>query len=100
MMRKGSRRAVVVVALAALVAGCELALDFDRTKIDGGGIDASLGDVTLADQTNETGNEAATDAPPGDGGSDTGTDTGTDTGPKDTGSDTGNDAAADADDSG
>ena len=101
MMRKGSRRAVVVVALAASLSalGCELALDFDRTKIDGGGIDASFGDVTVP----ETGGgdvvaEAAADAP-GEAAAEGGTDAGQDTG-TDTGTDAGTDAPADAEDSG
>jgi hypothetical protein len=52
-MNRGSNvRVVAVLGLAVLggVVGCELAVDFDRTKIDGGGIDASFGvDATTGD---------------------------------------------------
>src|SRR4051812_20051709 len=105
-MKRRAQLTIVTVVFGVFAVGCELALDFDRTKIDGGAIDASFGDVATSDQV----------APPGDGnaetstdgGPETGTDAGTDTGAdaaKDTGSDTGdagNDAqdAADAEDSG
>jgi len=103
MMRKRGRRASVVVVLAAVMGalGCELALDFDRTKIDGGGIDASFGDGPPPfDQST---NDVATETGGGDGGPDgpsadapadapVRTDAGSDA-PADTGT-------ADADDSG
>ncbi len=58
------RRLTAVVALALIgAAGCELAVDFDRTKIDAGAIDASIpeggGDTTIPLDGN---NEAAVDA--------------------------------------
>ena len=98
MKQRGSRRAVVVVALAVGAVGCELALDFDRTKIDGGGVDASFGDVPAIDQnvpdvpTDTPAGDSGSDAPADSGANDTGTDTGADTG-----TDTG---AADAEDAG
>ncbi len=98
--------AVLLLLLGVGAIGCELALDFDRTKIDGGALDASFGDTALPDQvtppadgTSDTGTDTGADAGTD---SNTGTDTGTDTG-SDTGSDTGTDSgadAADADDAG
>ena len=40
--------------------GCELALDFDRTKIDGGSIDSSFGDTSTEDQVSpsDTGSDS------------------------------------------
>ncbi|WP_394837441.1 hypothetical protein LVJ94_11085 [Pendulispora rubella] len=73
------RFALLVPFVAAMiVAGCEIAVDFDRTKIpvdDGGATDTGVQDTSTP--------------------TDTGTDTGTDSG-NDAGSDAG-DAAADAD---
>jgi len=45
------RRLAWLVALAVAAAGCELIVDFDRTKIDAGGGDGSLPDVTTQDVT-------------------------------------------------
>jgi hypothetical protein len=97
--------ATLFFLLGAGAVGCELALDFDRTKIDGGAIDASFGDTATTDQASPPA-DGTTDGG-GDTGADTGTDTGADTG-RDTGADTGSDGgdggtdggadAADADD--
>lgn len=47
-------RVALLVALAAGAAGCELIVDFDRTKIDGGGGDgAVVPDVTTQDVTQD-----------------------------------------------
>ncbi len=105
-------------AAVAAMPGCELLVDFDRSKIPAG--DASFGDdVTetpdapvALDGASEGSTDAGADAPPdatpdgGDGGQkpdtgtpDTGTpDTGTpDTGIPDTGTDTGTDATSTVD---
>ena len=86
---KSTMRGVLLVAMmGSFVAACELALDFDRTKIDGGAIDASFGDTATADRNVppvEGGNDGASDTGPdapavdaSDAGADTGTaDTGT-----------------------
>jgi hypothetical protein len=92
-MTKTTRRRLMAIAALALLgaAGCELAVDFDRTKIDAGGIDASFieggGDTTIPVDANDAAIEA-------------GTDTGPDTQPIDGGPDADADdgAAADADD--
>jgi hypothetical protein len=100
MMRKRGRRASVVVVLAACMGafGCELALDFDRTKIDGGGIDASFSDGPSP--FDQSANEAANDTGGGDGPSaDAPADAPVDA-RADGGSDAPADAAADAEDSG
>jgi len=79
-------RAIMMGSLVAamLAAGCELVVDFDRTKIDGGGpADGSASDVAI----DTTGDQVSPD---------TGTDTGADTG-TDTGTETGTDGGADAD---
>jgi len=100
--------AALFLLLGVGAVGCELALDFDRTKIDGGAIDASFGDTATFDQVSPPADgttDGGTDAPIAETGSDTGTDTGSDTG-TDTGTDGGTDAgqdaadAADADDAG
>jgi hypothetical protein len=86
MMTKTTRRrltAIAAMATGALIglAGCELAVDFDRTKIDAGTIDASIpdtgGDTTVPDDANadvvDGGNDA--DAQPAtDGNVDAGPD--------------------------
>jgi hypothetical protein len=90
MMRKRSGHCVTMVALLASVGvlGCELALDFDRTKIDGGGIDASLSDAPF-----EAAGDVGTDAPPADAGQDAAGEAGADAGNDSGGADTGSDAA-------
>jgi hypothetical protein len=76
-VRKG--RFAAFVALAMLAAGCELIVDFDRTKIDGGGGDGSLPDVTTQDVTqdvptqdvvNDTTNDVTQQPDASDGGGD------------------------------
>ncbi len=50
-----SRRHKIMLAILGLslgAAGCELLVDFDRTKIDGGGLDGSP-DVTVDVQQND-----------------------------------------------
>ncbi len=84
------------------LAACELALDFDRTKIDAGGIDASFGDAVRTDQTApsndapvDTANDAVdapADASPEDASADALTDSASDAS-----FDSGLDASADAD---
>ena len=44
-------RLALFVAISVAAAGCELIVDFDRTKIDAGGGDGSLPDVTTQDVT-------------------------------------------------
>ncbi len=93
--------AVVVASLvgalaACAAAGCELAVDFDRTKIDAGlPTDASLTDV-VADTTggDNVVPDTSTDAP-ADTGADSGADVSTDTG-VDSAVDAGMDAAMEA----
>ncbi len=61
------RRAVALsCALVLAAAGCELAVDFDRTKIDAGSIDASIADVVATDSPTprDSGPDVAVDAPP------------------------------------
>lgn len=52
-------------ALALAAAGCELAVDFDRTKIDAGSVDGSIADVVSIDSpvTIDGGADARLDAP-------------------------------------
>ncbi len=66
---KNIRRAVALGVLGMMgVAGCELAVDFDRTKIDSGTVDASVSEtstdapVTMDAQGDGTVNDAAMDA--------------------------------------
>jgi hypothetical protein len=66
---KTMRRRLLATAALTLIgaAGCELAVDFDRTKIDAGAIDASIpesgGDTTIpVDGSNEAAADAANDA--------------------------------------
>jgi hypothetical protein len=47
-------------------AGCELLVDFDRTKIDGGSLDGTPNDVV----GNDVVNDVVNDVNPGDGGND------------------------------
>ncbi len=62
-----SRKLLVVFSLAMGAAGCELIVDFDRTKIDAGGGDGSLPpDVTTQDAPAQ---DVGADAP-GDAGGD------------------------------
>jgi hypothetical protein len=91
MKNKANRRARRIVALAiavgfASLAGCELAVDFDRQKIDAGTIDGSFSEGGTVDATPQT-----------DSGQDTGP--GTDAG-QDAGSDASDADIQDADDSG
>jgi len=95
--------AMMSFALAGSLAGCELIVDFDRTKIDGGPVEAGGGDGTVVDTGVDIGKDGITmmDAPadqmnPMDTGTDTGADSGVDTG-IDTGVDTGLDAPDDGD---
>ncbi|MEO6418854.1 MAG: hypothetical protein ABIP39_05575 [Polyangiaceae bacterium] len=50
-MKKQRTRALVALGVFGLlgVAGCELAVDFDRTKIDSGTFDASIGETSTFD---------------------------------------------------
>ena len=88
------KKIVLMFVGTALVAmtGCELIVDFDRSKIPQEGTDASVQDVTqppVSDAAQDVStSDAATDATPSDAAPDTGTDAG---------SDANLDAAADAD---
>jgi hypothetical protein len=99
------RRSLVVAASLRVlaIAGCELVVDFDRSKIDAGSIDAAVADVTI-DQTTpgdgaaEAAPDGAPDAAPdseADGAPDVATDS-----PADAPDDVAADAPDDADDSG
>ena len=88
------------LALAGLIAGCELIVDIDRTKIDGGTIEGGGGDVVnQPDGTADTGKDGTTmDAPSDTTVQDTGIDSGVDTGadsPTDTGADVPDDTSPD-----
>lgn len=92
-------------ALVLAAAGCELAVDFDRTKIDAGSIDASIADVVAIDSpsttTRDSGPDVAVDAPtdaPIDAPLDTLADVTTDANTPDVEVEAGTDAAADAPD--
>jgi hypothetical protein len=78
-----TRALLVTMMLATAIAGCELIVDFDRTKIDGGGIDGSTTDVATDTQTMDV-------QPPKDSGPDV----------KDTGTPDVQDSGADVQDSG
>lgn len=74
---KNIRRLVALGVIGTIgVAGCELAVDFDRTKIDSGTVDASMsetstdapvvtmdaeGDGTVTDAAMDTATDAVTD---------------------------------------
>lgn len=82
--------------IGILVSGCELVVDFDRSKIPQDGVDATTQDVTqppLTDSSVVT--DGASDAAK-DGG--TSTDAASDTGATDAGSDAAADASDDAGD--
>lgn len=118
MNRRQARRALVATSALTLfaIAGCELAVDFDRTKIDAGSVDAAIADVTALDAPTSTdgGKDGTADAPvdgtsdaPVDGASDAPSDGTTtdgttadanDASTTDAGSDAPDDAAADAPD--
>ena len=97
----------IVLVLVAASGGCELILDFDRTKIAAVPTDGSTADGTLPEEdamsnpdvvtTMDTGADTNVD-PDANMQPDTSTDP--DTGPPDTGTDAGNLDAADADDAG
>jgi hypothetical protein len=99
------RALAAALAAFAFLAGCELAVDFDRALIptpqsDGGApaVDASLDTGVTPDATvTDSGTDTGIDATVTDSGTDTGTDSGTDTGTN--ASDAGSDAS-DASDSG
>lgn len=68
MLPKNMRNKLPFVAIAlavASLAGCELLVDFDRTKIDGGSLDGTTpdatndttSDTTQPDVSNDTGND-------------------------------------------
>lgn len=86
------------LALAGALAGCELIVDFDRTKIDGGtlegGGETSTGDTGVDTGVDGTKPDTGTDAPADTTVQDTGTDTGVDTG-ADTGADAPDDTSPD-----
>lgn len=77
-IKRRPTRLAAFVALAMFAGGCELIVDFDRTKIDGGGDDGSLPDVTTQDVSNQdvvtqdvvndTKNDVVTQPDAGDGG--------------------------------
>lgn len=82
----------VALALAGVLGGCELIVDFDRTKIDGGTVEGGGSDVvTMTDGSIDTGTDGTMN-------NDSGVDTGTDSPTSDTGTDTGVDTGADAPD--
>jgi hypothetical protein len=87
--------AALSLSLAGLLAGCELIVDFDRTKIDGGTVEGGGNDVVQPDGSlPDSGTDGTVDT-----GVDTGTDgtvdTGTDTGIMDTGADVPDDTSPD-----
>lgn len=90
------RVSAVGIVLVMAAAGCELIVDFDRTKIPGGGTDASVDQGTLDGQTGTDAQvDVTTDAP-----KDSATEGGGDAATDGTTNDAGDAAAADADDSG
>ena len=100
-MNTTTKRAIALVSVLGLFGlgmGCELLVDFDRSKIDAGVSDASFNtDTPVGDQgtPDVTQPDVASDSP-ADSGAETGADTGSDTA-ADTGSDTGGDADAGGD---
>jgi hypothetical protein len=83
MIGKKTRAVIATLVVAAATAGCELIVDFDRTKIDAGATDATVSDVTNppidapVDSPVDAGKDSPADAP-ADVKVDTGTDAGTD----------------------
>ncbi len=56
------RKSLLVVSLASIsAAGCELIVDFDRTKIPVEASDSSLGDVVIPETGIDTGLDAGQD---------------------------------------
>ena len=92
MRKRTTGRVLAFLALGTFaLAGCELIAEFDRSKIDGGGLDSSFPDAPTQD--------VQQDSPVADTGADTGADAPADA--ADAGSDAGDaalDAAADASD--
>ncbi len=108
-MKIRTTRVLTVLLLGVAVGGCELVVDFDRSKIDAGGVDGSFVDAPTSDVAND--NNVNPDSGGNDGGSDGATDAGGDAADAttpDSGSDASvsdagdgggvNDAGADADD--
>jgi hypothetical protein len=90
------KRVLVLVALSMAVGGCELLVEFDRTKIDGGSLDGSFTDVPQNDVTTDTTNDVVNDVV-----NDVGTDAGQDAladADSGTGSDASDGSTADVDD--
>ena len=55
MSRNRNKLSYVLFGLLVLgAAGCELLVDFDRTKIDAGPLDGTVGDVVTPDVTQDT----------------------------------------------
>jgi len=78
-MTTNMKRLLMGALLAAGVAGCQLIVDFDRTLIDAGGVDASF-DTSKPETSTDSGTDTSTDAA------------------KDAAKDAATDAATDADD--
>jgi hypothetical protein len=59
-----NRNKLYLAALGMMIAsaaGCELLVDFDRTKIDGGSLDGTAGDVVNEVSTNDVVNDTKND---------------------------------------
>lgn len=101
-MKRNKLPMVVIGALVLGMAGCELLVDFDRTKIDAGPLDGTTTDVTSNDVTVDQSThdvvsesfEDVTTTDAGDGGGDSATDAPADV----TDAATADDGPADADD--
>ncbi len=89
------RGVAAALAAFAFLAGCELAVDFDRSKIP---TPQSDGSAPIADASLDTG--SVTDAAPTDAATDTGTDATATDAASDAKADSTTDAASDAADSG
>lgn len=88
MNSKNKRSLALLVVVGAVLAGCELAVDFDRSLIDAGSVDASFVDVQN-DTSPPVDSGGKDTSPPVDSG-------GMDTSMPDTGTDTGVDSGTDA----
>ncbi|MFW6051246.1 MAG: hypothetical protein ACODAU_08735 [Myxococcota bacterium] len=89
-------RGIATVLVAAVLActGCELVVDFDRSRIPDAGADGSPGDAASPPNDGGTDLDAAADGGP-DAATDAGSDAATDAG-SDAATDAGSDAATDS----
>ncbi len=84
---------MVVGTVGVLVMGCELVVDFDRSKIPQDGVDASTQDVTQPPLPDAAADAAVVTDAAKDGATDAGLDTGTTDAASDAAADSGADAA-------